>query len=924
MAATLDQEQVALQWRFANATLDEARGTLCVGGQEVTIQRLPLDVLRTLLRHAGEVVTKDELAEAVWTRKIVDDAVITKAVGKLRAALGDNTQAIIKTVHGVGYRLVADVAVDDARRHTPRLNLNLHAGDHPPLREHWVLERCLGAGGYGEAWLAEHRHTHERRVFKFAADGVALTALKREVTLYRLLREALGPRRDIQPLLDWNLTEHPYFVEQGWQPAGSLLQWAERAGGLAAIPLEQRLELIAQVAVALAAAHGVGVLHKDLKPANIIIDDSGEQTQALLSDFGSGQVIDEAHIRELGITRLGFTRTQQADVDSTTGTPLYLAPEVLAGRPLTLKSDVFALGVMLYQCVVGDFGRPIAPGWTNDIDDPILQQDIADCVDGDPARRLGDPAALAERLRKLDTRRAAARQAQAERARAAALEKHLQQVRQRRRFWASVAGVSVLGLGVSLWFFQQARLAQASAETAAAAAVAESTLVEQMNRFLVEDLIGGADFNRNGAPDLTVAEAIDAGQQRVDTRFGDQPVLAARLRGALASAQYALGNYEAAMTLNTQALETLQARPTAAPKTLVDAMLLQSSLHDHLGDYTAAINILDEGLSRPQLLRADGLEPDVPVLFRLHLAQRLLKLGKHDAALMHIRAAEAMVPGLPDEFRQVSAWELFAAKGGLHYGQGALREAAESFRRAINAGHAAFGARDPRVVSVELDLAAALTRLGEHGQAIAQVDASQGALRAAFDPGSFMPLKAALWKGRAQLGAGQAEDAVQTLEQASQTAHAGFGPESMITLVLQIALADAWIAVADAERAHASLDPVRGHLQRALGPDVFARHTARFAVDASHCRLLALRKDWARLHAQARPLLQDAMTHQAPGHPTVVDIALSLAEAEQALGNPEAAAQTLARAEQMMQGNPKAFGGMVQRAQQLRERLAAG
>lgn len=73
------------------------------------LERKPLEVLKLLLSHAGEVVTKEEMLAGVWAGRVVTDATLTKAVAKLRAALGDHDQAIIRTVHGYGYRLIAPV-----------------------------------------------------------------------------------------------------------------------------------------------------------------------------------------------------------------------------------------------------------------------------------------------------------------------------------------------------------------------------------------------------------------------------------------------------------------------------------------------------------------------------------------------------------------------------------------------------------------------------------------------------------------------------------------------------------------------------------------------------------------------------------------------------------------------------------------------
>src|SRR3546814_17212387 len=101
-------------------------------------------------------------------------------------------------------------------------------------------------------------------------------------------------------------------------------------------------------------------------------------------------------LAELGITGLGLTVTTPGGDSS--GTPLYLAPELIAGQPPTVRSDLYALGILLYQLLVGDLRRPMAPGWERDVADPLLIDDITRATDGDPARRLGSVAALVERL----------------------------------------------------------------------------------------------------------------------------------------------------------------------------------------------------------------------------------------------------------------------------------------------------------------------------------------------------------------------------------------------------------------------------------------------------------------------------------------------------------------------------------------------
>ena len=265
--------------------------------------------------------------------------------------------------------------------------------------------RRLDVSPSSDVWLAEHCKTHDTRVFKFAADADRLRGLKREVTVARLLRQELGERPDFPRLLEWNFESAPYFLES--EHCGlNLAEWAEAQGGLSSIPLDTRLRLLVDVARAVAAAHRVGVLHKDLKPGNILIADADGQPQVVVADFGAATLVTPERLDVLGITKLGFTQTSENG--ALTGTVMYLAPELLSGQSPTTASDVYALGVLLFQMVVGDFRRPLAPGWEADVADPLLIDDIAHAACGDPSRRWHTADALAERLSALDRRRAEA------------------------------------------------------------------------------------------------------------------------------------------------------------------------------------------------------------------------------------------------------------------------------------------------------------------------------------------------------------------------------------------------------------------------------------------------------------------------------------------------------------------------------------
>ena len=303
------------------------------------------------------------------------------------------------------------------------------AADLPvPNRETWLLKRKLGAGGFGEVWLAEHKVTRDLRTFKFCFEADRLRSLKRELTLFRLMKEVLGERPDITRLHDVQFDEPPFFLEMDFAAGGDLQDWSEAHGGIQHVELSTRLKLIAQVADALAAAHSVGVIHKDVKPANVLIDEQKDgQLQAKLTDFGIGQIVLDEALKKAGITSTAFDPSRpatMADYGPRTGTQIYMAPELTVDKPPSIQSDVFALGVMLYQMVIGDLSQPIAQGWEQHVNDDLLREDIAACIAGAPEERLPTADTLARRLRSLDKRRAE-RVAEREQTRRDARRRHL-------------------------------------------------------------------------------------------------------------------------------------------------------------------------------------------------------------------------------------------------------------------------------------------------------------------------------------------------------------------------------------------------------------------------------------------------------------------------------------------------------------------
>ena len=203
-----------------------------------------------------------------------------------------------------------------------------------PNRGNWVIQRKLGEGGFGEVWLVAHRKTGDRRVYKFCFERRLLRMLQREITIFRVLKETLGERDDISRIVDWNFDQEPFYIESEYTAGGDLLVWAEEQGGIGEVPLDTRIEIVAQAAEALGAAHSVGVLHKDVKPANLLVRPVATGPPRIrLTDFGIGLLTDERHLVESGITVLGLTEMATPDLSTTAGTRLYQPPRWLLANP---------------------------------------------------------------------------------------------------------------------------------------------------------------------------------------------------------------------------------------------------------------------------------------------------------------------------------------------------------------------------------------------------------------------------------------------------------------------------------------------------------------------------------------------------------------------------------------------------------------
>jgi len=195
----------------------------------------------------------------------------------------------------------------------------------------YQVQKRLGGGGMASVYLAEHAHLERPVVLKvlhghLAKDTEMLERFRREA---RAASQLVHP--NIVPIIDAGETEGVLFVVMPYLPGGSL---ADRITEGPQPPIEIA-SIVAQAATALDYAHRRGIIHRDVKPDNVLFDEDGH---ALVTDFG----IAEARA-ELRLTASGRAM----------GTPHYMSPEQAMGKLVDGRADVYSLGIVMYEGLVG-------------------------------------------------------------------------------------------------------------------------------------------------------------------------------------------------------------------------------------------------------------------------------------------------------------------------------------------------------------------------------------------------------------------------------------------------------------------------------------------------------------------------------------------------------------------------------------------
>ncbi len=262
------------------------------------------------------------------------------------------------------------------------------------------IESAIGAGGMGVVFRAYDVKLHRPVAIKFLSDELADAAARRRFQREAQMASSLN-HPHILTVYDVGEFDGRQYLATEFVDGGTLKTWAQRQPRSS----EDVAELLTGVADGLAAAHQAGILHRDIKPDNILVTSSG---YAKLADFGLAKL--EAGFQPADITQtLGEEQTRQGMI---VGTIAYMSPEQAAGKTLDARSDMFSFGVVLYEMLAGHrpftaatnlellqkviHGRP-AP-LSDHIPEP-LRQLVTRALEKDPAHRYSSMRELVEALR---------------------------------------------------------------------------------------------------------------------------------------------------------------------------------------------------------------------------------------------------------------------------------------------------------------------------------------------------------------------------------------------------------------------------------------------------------------------------------------------------------------------------------------------
>jgi len=741
----------------------------------------------------------------------------------------------------------------------------------------------LGEGGMGVVY---HGRQHEplRR-------DVAVKVLRRGLDTERLLERFGWERRSLARM------DHPHIariLDAGSDGAGRPFVVLEKVDGepvtrwcdAQRLPLADRIAVMELTARAVQHAHDRGVLHRDLKPGNVLVREVDGRPEPKVIDFGIAKALDPGDD--------DLTLQGQA-----VGTPAYMSPEQRAGDPsaVDVRSDVYALGVMLYELLAGvrpwgdepdDRTPPPAPsrraGKDGAVDPGRLRGDLdriaLKAVHPDPERRYASAAALADDLE--NWRRGRPVSATPDR-----WTYRLRMAGRRNPVAVALAAAALVFVVAGVAFLayharsldRQRRLALAAEETARREAAAAGEIAG-----FLQELFTEVNPEHGDGADVTALELLRRGAARLDTELTDQPLVRGRLLSTMAAALHGMARHDEADALARRGLDAFAAVPDTAVilPDLADARwLLGTILHDR------SLHAEAESQTRAALdlaRRTRTADPRLPLDIAVDLAISVQGEGRVREAIGLLQEVErdALALGPDGEDIVASARNIL---GYIHYQTGDWKRAEAYLDQAL----AALRTLDP---PDELELATALNNLGGIKKELGRAEEAErlfheslAIFRGVYRQEHTTYARAFQHLGGLALDRGDVARADSLITASVGITTRLLGREHPYTAGSLMYLGRVRLAQGRAAEAEAAVRDAVAIRERTVGPDHYRTRLARAELG----RFLLKTGRLAEAERELRALVRDETARLPDTHPDLNALRLDLAETLLEEGRPDEA-----------------------------------
>jgi eukaryotic-like serine/threonine-protein kinase len=576
----------------------------------------------------------------------------------------------------------------------------------------------IARGGMGRVFLAERADGHykQRVALKLLQATFDTDSMRRRFRTERQILASLN-HPGIARLLDGGVAESafesgdsvPYLVME-YVEGRPVTQYCHQGN----IPITDRLRLFKRIAEAVQHAHRNLIVHCDIKPSNILVTEEGN---VKLLDFGIARMLDEESEMSYPITQTDLRRWM---------TPEYAAPEQISGDRVTTSTDVYQLGVLLYElltdCRPFDRGDenirmleknilekdPVKPSLmvTSVISRNRLQGDldaiILKALRKEPDMRYESVAAFLEDI----TRYVSGLPVSARRGNIGyRMGKYVRRHR--------VAVVTTIGiLLLTVFYIQRLAVERDRAEQAAARAIVETETAQQVTDFLMGMFEAGGPDQALGE-EITAHELLDRGVEQAE-QLTDRPEVQARMLHVTGRVYMQLGEYQKARPLLERALVIRESLFGSVHEQVAVSLNTLATLYQELAEYNAAESLFRRTLAINRELFGDQHEKVATSLNNLGLL--LVLKGEYEESESLYREALAIERGLPETDGGRIATKLNNL-AGIYLERGEYESAERLYREVLELYVVTYGEKHRRVAMAMDNLAKTLVAMGRMEEA---------------------------------------------------------------------------------------------------------------------------------------------------------------------------------------------------------------